>query len=458
MEKTTTSLKEPQFSKDYQNYVLALLTLVYTFNFFDRQIVTILQEPIKADLGLFDWQLGLLSGLSFALFYTFLGIPIARYADKANRRNIVAISLTLWSGMTALTGYTQNFIQILLARMGVGIGEAGGSPPAHSMISDYFPPKRRATALSIYSMGVYFGLMIAFGMGGWLASTYGWRQAFLIVGIPGIILAILMRLTVKEPIRGFYDDAASKKVETPPFFESIKFLFSKKTFTYLAFATGLHAFVGYANTSWMPSLMLRIHGGLEWIPPFASEAVTINLTVVGLMFAFSVGVGGGLGTFLGGFLSDRLSKRDNRWYCWISALSILISIPFGYAVIFTGNMTLLVLMFFISNVLFGMYLGPSIAVSHSLVPPHFRAMASAVLFFVLNLIGIGMGPLVTGIFSDLLAPTFGDESVRYALAISVVADLAAMWLFYKAAGNLNTDLESIESPTLENKIDDIGNN
>jgi len=442
MQKTTTTLSDQQFSTGYQNYVLGLLTLVYTFNFFDRQIVTILQEPIKAELGLFDWQLGLLTGLSFAVFYTILGIPIARLADKSNRRNIVAISLTVWSGMTALTGFTQNFVQILLARMGVGIGEAGGSPPAHSMISDYFPPKKRATALSIYSMGVYIGLMIAFGLGGWLATKYGWRGAFLIVGVPGILLAVIMRLTVKEPIRGFYDSEKAKSIPTPGFLESIKYLFSKKTFTFLAFGTGLHAYVGYAYTSWMPPFMSRIH--------------EMDLTTIGLAFAFSIGVGGGLGTFLGGFISDRLAKRDNRWYMWISSWSILISLPLGYLVLFTGNIPLLIGVFFITNVLFGMYLGPSIAVSHSLVPAHLRSMASAVLFFVLNIIGIGLGPLITGILSDLFEPSLGVESLRYALAISILADLAALYLFYLAAKTYNKDLLTKDDSAPESRINEIG--
>ncbi|MEM6803197.1 MAG: MFS transporter, partial [Bacteroidota bacterium] len=277
--------------------------------------------------------------------------------------------------------------------------------------------------------------------------------AFKLVGIPGIILAIVLRFTVKEPVRGFYDSEESKQLKSPPFWDTIKFLFSKKTFTFVAFATGLHAFVGYANTAWMPSLMLRIHGGVElWVPDFLMQMgffqalltdgkLVLNIAVVGLLFAFAVGVGGGLGTFLGGYLSDRLSKKDERWYMWISVISILASFPFGYFVIFTSNIGLLVMAFFISNILFGMYLGPSIAVSHNLVPAHLRAMASAVLFFVLNIIGIGMGPLVTGILSDLFSDSFGVESVRYALAVSIIADIIAMYLFYKAANTYKTDLQ-----------------
>jgi len=247
-------------------------------------------------------------------------------------------------------------------------------------------------------------------------------------------LALVLRFTVKERIRGYYDSEKAKNIPTPSFTDSVKFLLSKKTFVFLAFATGLHAFVGYANTSWMPPLLERIH--------------ELDRTTIGLALGGSIGIGGGLGTFLGGYISDKLAKKDNRWYLWISAYSILFSIPLGYIVLFTSNMPLLFGVFFFSNILFGMYLGPSIAVSHSLVPAHMRSMASAVLFFILNIIGIGLGPLFAGILSDLFEPSLGVESVRYALAITVIADLIALYLFYKGAQTLKEDLLDNSEPEI----------
>ena len=217
----------------YRRYVLFVLTGVYAFNFIDRQILVILSEPIKADLGLSDGQIGLLTGLAFAFFYVILGIPIARYADKANRKNIVAVALTVWSAMTALSGLAQNFMQLLLARVGVGVGEAGGSPPAHAIISDYYPPKKRATALSIYSMGVYIGVFLGFLVGGIIGKIYGWRIALFALGIPGILYAILVYYTVKEPPRGLTDQV--KDMNQSSFIDVLKVLFSKKTFLFTHF-------------------------------------------------------------------------------------------------------------------------------------------------------------------------------------------------------------------------------
>ncbi|HTB24956.1 MAG TPA: MFS transporter, partial [Puia sp.] len=237
----------------YRNYVLVMLTLVYVFNFVDRQLLVILQESIKKELHLSDTQLGLLSGFTFAIFYVTLGIPIASLADKRNRRNIVAMSLGLWSVMTAFSGMARNFIQLLLARIGVGVGEAGGSPPAHAMISDYFQPEKRATALSIYSTGIYIGILVGFLMGGYLNQHLGWRMAFFALGIPGIIFSLLFYTTVKEPRRGATDASGALVNKVHSLGEVLRFLYSTKTFVYLALATGLHVFCIYGLVNWAPS-------------------------------------------------------------------------------------------------------------------------------------------------------------------------------------------------------------
>lgn len=229
---------------NYRWYALAVLTMVYVFSFIDRQILVILQESIKADLELSDTQLGLLSGISFALFYVVLGIPIARYADRGNRRNIVAIALALWSTMTALSGAAQNFVHLLLARIGVAVGEAGGSPPSHSMISDMFPPQQRATALSIYSTGINFGILLGFVIGGWVNDWLGWRWVFVIIGVPGVAWALLVRLTLSEPTRG-HAEKLTQVADAPPFKDTLLLLWSRKSFRHLSLAAGLHAFVGY---------------------------------------------------------------------------------------------------------------------------------------------------------------------------------------------------------------------
>ena len=271
--------------------VLALLTLVYTFSFIDRQLLVILAEPVKADLDLSDTQLGLLTGLAFAALYVTLGLPIARLADKGNRKNVVSASLAIWSAMTVLSGMVTSFTQMLLARIGVGIGEAGGSPPSHSIISDYFPPEKRATALSIYSVGIYIGIFLGFTIGGVLAQNYGWRVAFYAVGIPGILLAAVIYYLVKEPVKGRYDPQGVSH-EIPTLSNVIKTLLGKKTFIFIALGSGFIAFGSYGAGNFLPSFLQRVHG--------------VEVSKAGYLLGVAFGIGGGTGTFLGGFLADRL--------------------------------------------------------------------------------------------------------------------------------------------------------
>jgi MFS family permease len=402
-----------------------MLTLVYVFNFIDRQLIVILQESIKKDLNLSDTQLGLLSGFTFAIFYVTLGIPIARIADKTNRKNTVAISLAIWSAMTALSGLARNFIQLLFARIGVGVGEAGGSPPAHAMISDYFPPEKRSTALSFYSTGIYFGVLIGFLMGGYLNQHLGWRTAFFIVGIPGIIFSILFFASVKEPKRGA-TDLNAVSAEDQSLDKVLRRLYSTNTFVYLALATGLHVFCIYGLLNWAPSFLTRLHG--------------MKSSELGALLGPIFGLGGAIGSFAGGFVTDHFGKKDKRWYLKIPAYAIILSIVFAAGTLFLQNTTASIICLGCCAAFQSMYLGPSIAVSHSLVPASMRSLTSAVLFFVLNLVGLGLGPLVVGMISDQLAPTLGNESLRWAMSIIIVIGAASTILFFVSAKKLVADL------------------
>ncbi|RRJ83995.1 spinster family MFS transporter [Aestuariirhabdus litorea] len=419
-------------SSGYRRYVLILLTFVYALNFIDRQILVILQESIKQDMDLSDSQLGLLTGFAFAIFYVSVGIPIARWADVGNRRNIVSIALALWSGMTALSGLTQNYLQLLLARIGVGVGEAGGSPPAHSIISDYYPPAQRGRALSFYSMGVYVGILLGFLVGGWINQHYGWRIAFFAVGLPGILVALLVRFSVREPHRGASDGLTQQ--DPVSLSVTLGTLWKLRSFRYFSLAAGLTAFTSYGAGNFLPSFLIRSHG--------------LSVMEVGVSLSLIVGVGGAIGTYLGGFIADRLGQQEPRWYLWVSAIMCLLGVPLTIVACFAGNSSLVLGLLFFSTLFGACYLGPTIAITHSLVSPGMRAIASAVLFFILNLVGLGLGPLAVGVISDLLAPSLGSDSLRYAIAIAMGAGVLASAGFAIAAARLPEDLKRSAAPSM----------
>jgi MFS family permease len=433
--KSQTAAQQPSISSTYRGYVLGLLVVANVFNYLDRQVLSILLEPIKQELHLSDTALGFLTGIAFALFYTFAGIPIARWADQGVRRTIIALGLLVWSGMTALTGFAQNLTQLALARIGVGIGEAACSPPSHSLLSDYFPPQRRGTAISIFSLGVPFGIMLGYAAGGWVNAHFGWRSAFFIVGVPGLLLAAIVRLTVREPPRGYAEGlsphAPAKQDST---LDVLRFLWSLRSFRHLSFAAALHAFYGYGVLAFVPAFMMRVHG-------------MTNTAELGLWLGAITGIFSGIGTFLGGTMGDRLSARykDVRWYLWLPAWATLASIPFAFSFYLWPEGRTALLLNAPGAILGPTYIGPTFAMTQGLVKLRMRATASAIVLFVVSLIGLGLGPQTVGIISDLLAPTYGAESIRYALLSVVVT--CSVWSaihYFLAARTLHEDLKAKE--------------
>jgi len=412
-----------------RNYALGILVVVYTFNFIDRQILSILLESIKADLGLTDTELGLLSGLAFALFYATLGIPIAKYADKGNRRNIIAVSIGIWSFMTALSGLAQNFYHLLIARIGVGVGEAGCSPPAHSMIADYFPENKRSTALGIYSLGIPFGIMFGLFAGGWINEIFGWRLAFFVVGLPGLILAIIFRLTVREPVRGEAEGKIASDNQ-PEIFETILYLIKKKTFKHLVLGASLAAFVGYGAITWLPSFFQRSYG--------------MQTGDVGLYLGLILGIPGGIGIFFGGYLSDYLGSKDTRWSLWIIGIAMALSAPLYILVYLSPSANSSFLWLIIPVALGNFYQAATFSKTQGLVDLRMRSVAAAILLFVINIIGLGAGPSSVGYVSEILKTDYGyiKDSLRYSLLIFASLKVWCGFHYFMAGKYLKKDLEN----------------
>ena len=423
----TEEEKAAAITPAYRSYALSLFLLVYIINFVDRQIFGILIEPIRLEIDLSDTQLGLLGGIAFAIFYTFAGIPIARWADVGVRKNIVALALVIWSVMTMFTSTAKGFGTLLIARVGVGIGEAGCSPPIHSLISDMYPEEERATALSTYALGIPIGAAIGTLVGGWIGEYFGWRMAFMVVGLPGIIVAIVVFFTVREPPRGHSEpDHVQVQKDLVPLADTLRFLWSLRAFRHLSFAGALHAFVGYGVGLFIPAFFMRVHGfGL-------AETST---------YLFLIGLTGIIGTYLGGYLGDRMGKKDKRWYMGIPGIATIISVPFAVLFYTTGDPMLAIVLAIPGAILGPMYLGPTFAMTQTLVPPAMRSTASAILLFVLNLIGLGLGPVFAGFLSDTLRPGYGEESIRYSfLILAVAGNIWSALHYYLASRTLREDL------------------
>jgi MFS family permease len=414
-------------SRAYRGVVLAMLLLVYTFNFLDRQILGILVQPIKADLGLTDTQLGALGGIAFALLYSTLGIPLALVADRTSRSWVVTISLTVWSGFTALCGLATGFWQLFAFRVGVGVGEAGGVAPSYAMISDYFPPEKRARALAIYSLGIPIGLAAGALLGGYIAQQVDWRTAFLVVGIAGVVLAPIFRLVVREPVRGGSETTApAPAADRVPIAAVFGILARKPSFWLMAFAASMSSLCGYGLAFWVPSVLML---------SFGFDILGASQYIGSLLL-----IGGTIGVFAGGWLADRLGGADRGIYAKLPAVAWLITVPLFAAALWSPSPTLSWFLFLAPHGLNILWLGPVTTAVQHLVPPPMRATASASFLFINNLIGLGLGSLVMGALSDELKAYYAAaDALRYATMIGLGFYLIAAVLMFCAVRPLRRD-------------------
>jgi predicted MFS family arabinose efflux permease len=410
----------------YPHYVLAVLLGSYLLNSLDRGILKLLLEPIRQEFSLSDTQLGLLSGLAFAIFYSALAVPVAWVADRWNRRNVLVLAMVVWTSMTALCGFAGSFAALLLARVGVAVGEAGCNPASHSMLADYFPRERRSSALGIYALGASLGTMVTGIVGGWGAEHLGWRGTLLLAAAPGLLLVPLVLFTVAEPVR---PRPVASRDAVMPLAAALSDLWTRVSFRHLCFAAALHSFAMYGAAAFNPAFLSRSHG---W-----------TVGEVGQLIAMT-GVAGVFGTFSGGFASDWLSRRlgDARWQMWLPGVATLAVIPVQL-VVYLGSGHLMVAAMLMSGMFSLVFFGPSYATAQALAAPRTRAVAAAVLLFAKAFIGMGMGPLLVGIVSDQLMLVTGAHSLRYALLLVPLVNVWATVHFFLAARHLRKDLAAL---------------
>jgi MFS family permease len=412
----------------YAWYVLAVLSLAYAVNVMDRSVLAVLLESIKHTFHTTDTQQGLLGGLAFALFYATLGIPIAALADRTSRRNVLAVCALLWSVMTALCGLASSFPLLVTARVGTAVGEAGGTPPSHALISDYFPLSTRSTALSLYALGVPLGSVLGSFLGGWGNEIYGWRTAFILVGMPGVLVALLVFFTIREPTRGQSDVGVSQELATPELGVALSYLWRQASFRNMCLAAGLHSLVWYSGSTLNAAFLQRAHGMTSgeagsWVAIFAAT--------------------GAVGTFLGGYLCDRVSvyTSDRRWYMWLPGLASLVMVPFQFSSYLAGSLWIMVPSFALMFILGSIFFGPSFAMSQGLAPVRMRARATSLVLFIQTLVGLGLGPLLVGMISDHLKPSIGAaQGLRYGLVSVGIVNAWAAFHYFRAARTVREDL------------------
>ena len=427
-------------SKNYRAFALVLLTVVYGFNFIDRQIVGILAPFIQEDLGLSNTQLGLLIGFAFALFYTVIAIPIAWLADRYNRVNILSIALATWSGFTALTGMATNFWQIGLARMGVGIGEAGGSPPSHSIISDMYPKEERAGALGVYAMGIPFGIMAAYFATASLMGSGGdvdWRRIFIFLGLTGIALAGVVRLTLREPSRGAMELDDDVQIAKLPFMESLRSLLKIPAWWAMCFGIAFGSFVSYASSAFQTKFLIALD------PSFDFKTMVILLGIMnGTTYAG--------GAFFGARLADKWGAKNLRAYGWLPAIAMSVTLPLGIWSYWVQSVEANLILSTIYLLFIGIYLGPSFAIAQTLAPINMRAMSTALFFFILNMVALGGGPTFAGWLIDVYKETYSDlDAMRMAMTVTHLVFIPALISFLIVSRILPRDWKLAEKRNQE---------
>jgi predicted MFS family arabinose efflux permease len=415
------------FSEGYKRYVLAVLMLCYVANIMDRSVLSMVLEPIRHEFQASDSQLGLLGGLAFAFFYSTFGIPIAAWADRSNRRSVLALSVGLWSVMTALCGAAGSFFWLLLARVGTAVGEAGGTPPSHSLIADYFRPNQRGTALAVFAVAIPIGGMLGAFFGGWGNQYFGWRATFVLVGLPGVLVALLVRLTVAEPTRGLTDGAGPPDA-APPFLESVGILLRCRC-------------SGTSRCRW-PAIV--VYSASIWNRLFVR---THHLGTGGGHSSLLQGVGM-VGTLLGGLLADALSRRsgDPRWYMWVPGIATIVGVPFQLIGYQAPSLWLVLPCLAVTTVMGASFFGPSFAVAQSLAAPRMRAVAASVLLFVQTLVGLGLGPWSVGLISDRLKPAHGEaQALAWGLLLVALVNVWATAHYFWGARSYRADLAAVRA-------------
>lgn len=420
-------------SPAYRNYVLGLLTLIYTVDIVDRQILTILMQPIKLELGLSDSQLAIAYGLGYALFFGLFSLPIAMWADRRNRRNIIALAVTIFSAMTVLTGIVHNFWQLLLARFGVAIGGTGSAPLAHSVISDLFPAEKRGTAIGIHMLANNIGMLVGLLVGGWVNQFYGWRAAFFCVGLPGLLIGAVVYFTMREPVRGQADGlTAEGAADAPPLREVFRLLWAQRSFRHIAIGTTLAVTGGTSAFVWLSTFLIR--------------SFDMQTGEVGTALAVILGVVGSVGTFLSGKLADVLGKRDIRWNLWLVTVAYVVIFPFFCAAYLAETKWLCLALLLYPGFAAAANMAPAFTMTQSLVTVRMRTQAAAILWMFVNVLAAFIGPQLTGILSDIYNPHFGQESLRYALLTGAITWLWAALHFYLGARTLKEDVARVHVP------------
>lgn len=406
-------------------YVLVMLTLIYSLNFLDRTVITILIDPIKHEYHLSDAVMGFISGFGFVIFYSILAAPVARWADRGNRRSIITYGLILWSGMTALAGIARNALELTLSRFGVGVGEAAGTAPSSSMISDLFPGGRRSSAMAVYQLGPVFGGFLGAFIGGWVNQYYGWHDAFLVAGIPGLLVAVLFRLTVQEPARG---SSEPKKVSTGQqnLRGTLRFMLSQRCYMLLL--------VGFCFTTFTQ------FGFGTWTAPFLGRIHHLSSKEIGTYIGTVRAVAGLVGTLIGGYLSDWAGRKDVRWRIYVSAICSILAFPGVLLFVFSRSLFWSIAGFTIVSAMSPVHVGPIVAACHSVVKVGMRAFATSVVYLISELIGLGLGPFLIGVFNDHYGRRFGVGVIRYSMSTAAATTLIGGLIFVAAAQFLQRDM------------------